>query len=100
MDIICISDKQRICPHCALFGNHRDHRFKRLEDFQKEVGEKRKVFQEISNEKQQLFKVDHYRIYEQLARKIELKKAQLLEEIEAEAKRHVDELLKAKQKAF
>ena len=23
LDIVCISDKQRICPHCALFGNHR-----------------------------------------------------------------------------
>lgn len=30
LDIVCISDKQRICPHCALFGNHREHRFKRL----------------------------------------------------------------------
>lgn len=30
LDIVCISDRQRICPHCALFGNHRDHRFKRL----------------------------------------------------------------------
>jgi hypothetical protein len=35
MDIVCISDKQRICPHCALFGPHRDHRFKRLEDFER-----------------------------------------------------------------
>ena len=33
LDIVCISDKQRICPHCALFGPHRDHRFKRLDDF-------------------------------------------------------------------
>lgn len=30
LDIVCISDKQRICPHCALFGNHTEHRFKRL----------------------------------------------------------------------
>lgn len=44
MDIICISDKQKICPHCALFGDHRDHRFKRLDDFDKEIKEKRKVF--------------------------------------------------------
>ena len=35
LDIVCISDKQRICPHCALFGPHRDHRFKRLDDFEK-----------------------------------------------------------------
>jgi hypothetical protein len=63
MDIICISDKQRICPHCALFGNHRDHRFKRLEDFQKEVGEKRKVFLEIEGEKEQLLKSEHFKIY-------------------------------------
>lgn len=33
MDIVCVSDKQKICPHCALFGKHKDHRIKRLEDF-------------------------------------------------------------------
>jgi hypothetical protein len=37
----------RICPHCALFGNHKDHRFKRLEDFEKEVAEKCRIFTEI-----------------------------------------------------
>lgn len=43
MDIICISDKQKICPHCALFGEHKDHRVKRVDDFQKEISEKRKA---------------------------------------------------------
>ena len=25
MEIICLSDRVRVCPHCALFGPHRDH---------------------------------------------------------------------------
>ena len=55
-DIVCISDKQRICPHCALFGPHRDHRFKRLDDFERELKEKRQVFQEIQADKQKAFR--------------------------------------------
>jgi hypothetical protein len=47
MDIVCITDKHRICPHCALFGNHREHRFKRLEDFEKEIIEKREEFEQL-----------------------------------------------------
>jgi len=25
LEIICIDDKQRICPNCALFGPHKNH---------------------------------------------------------------------------
>lgn len=32
-DIICITEKIKICPHCALFGSHKHHIFKRIEDF-------------------------------------------------------------------
>ena len=52
MDIVCVTDKQKICPHCALFGKHKDHCIRRLEDFQKEILEKRKVFKQILNEKE------------------------------------------------
>lgn len=56
LDIICISDKQKICPHCALFGAHRDHRFKRLDDFDRELKEKKRVFAEIQADKEKALK--------------------------------------------
>jgi hypothetical protein len=28
LEIVCITDEQMICPHCAIFGNHKDHIFK------------------------------------------------------------------------
>ncbi len=27
-EIICMIDRVKICAHCALFGNHKDHSFK------------------------------------------------------------------------
>jgi hypothetical protein len=35
MDIICLTEKKKICPHCALFGSHKHHAFRRIDDFQK-----------------------------------------------------------------
>lgn len=63
MDIVCVTDKQKICPHCALFGKHKDHRIKRLDDFQKEILEKRKVFKQILNEKQTIFSNSGFGVY-------------------------------------
>ncbi len=34
LDIICTTDRKRICPHCAIFGNHKDHKFKTLYEFE------------------------------------------------------------------
>ena len=32
LEIICITDKEKLCPHCALFGTHKDHIFKTLNE--------------------------------------------------------------------
>lgn len=63
MDIVCVTDKQKICPHCALFGKHKDHRIRRLDDFQKEINEKRKVFKQILNEKQAISNNGGFGVY-------------------------------------
>ena len=47
LDIICINDKKLLCPHCAIFGEHRDHKFKTIEEFCKEVDDKRKQLRTI-----------------------------------------------------
>lgn len=63
MDIVCVTDKQKICPHCALFGKHKDHHIKRLDDFQKEISEKRKVFNQILNEKEAISSNGCFKVY-------------------------------------
>lgn len=32
MDIVCTVDLQRICASCAIFGEHKGHDFKSLEE--------------------------------------------------------------------
>ena len=36
-DLICLKDNKLICYDCALFGNHKNHEFKKLENFEKEI---------------------------------------------------------------
>ena len=35
--LVCITDKQKICSHCALFGNHQYHRIITESDVVKEI---------------------------------------------------------------
>lgn len=37
LDIICATEKKRICPHCAIFGNHKGHKFKTMAEFEAEL---------------------------------------------------------------
>ena len=30
IEIICINDRTKLCPHCALFGGHKEHTLKTL----------------------------------------------------------------------
>ena len=29
-EIICTTDLKMICPHCAIFGHHKNHKFKTI----------------------------------------------------------------------
>lgn len=37
LDVICQVDRTRICSHCALFGEHKDHKFKSDAQFSDEL---------------------------------------------------------------
>lgn len=37
LDVICLVDRTRICSHCALFGEHKDHNFKSDAQFLEEL---------------------------------------------------------------
>lgn len=32
-ELICLTDNCLICPECALFGQHRNHEFKKKKEF-------------------------------------------------------------------
>lgn len=100
LDIVCISDKQRICPHCALFGPHRDHRFKRLDDFERELKEKRQVFKEIQADKQRVFSCEIDQLGSQFSKKKEMRRSELRSKIEEEFRRYEIELRKRKEQAI
>lgn len=52
-DLICLTDKKIICSKCALFGDHRNHEIKEIEDFKQIV---RSRVSELSNELEKLRK--------------------------------------------
>ena len=36
LDIVCLQDKTKICSTCAIFGKHKGHEFKKLEEVEKD----------------------------------------------------------------
>ena len=48
-DIVCLTDKTMICHKCALFGEHKTHEYKEIDDFKMLVQEKvKKVNSEVT----------------------------------------------------
>jgi len=39
MDVVCLLDMTKICAKCAIFGEHKGHEFKSIEDIEKEWDE-------------------------------------------------------------
>lgn len=36
MDIVCLEHMAKICPTCAIFGDHKGHEFKSIEQIEEE----------------------------------------------------------------
>ena len=36
MDVVCLEDMVRICAKCAIFGEHKGHEFKSIENIEEE----------------------------------------------------------------
>ena len=51
LDIICLTDLKRICSHCAIFGQHKNHKLKPFQEFNEEYEEKIKNLQIIKEKK-------------------------------------------------
>ena len=45
LEIICVNDLKRICSHCAIFGGHKNHKFKSFQEFNEDYEEKMKNLQ-------------------------------------------------------
>lgn len=37
MDVVCIKDQKLICSACALFGDHKGHEIKSLNEIRKDI---------------------------------------------------------------
>ena len=51
LEIICINDLKRICSHCAIFGGHKNHKFKSFQEFNEDYEEKIKNLQILKQKK-------------------------------------------------
>jgi len=41
-DVVCLSDKEKVCAHCALFDGHKEHSLKHIMEIQQEFDAQRK----------------------------------------------------------
>lgn len=49
-----MEDKELLCSHCAIFGGHREHELKTIEEFDQELKEKINSINEIALLKEQM----------------------------------------------
>ncbi|CAK58033.1 unnamed protein product (macronuclear) [Paramecium tetraurelia] len=64
LEIVCLTDKIRICTKCALFGNHRHHEVKSVDDVVREVTHKAEnimqTYQKILDKQQEMSESKFY----------------------------------------
>ncbi|CAD8082905.1 unnamed protein product [Paramecium primaurelia] len=64
LEIVCLTDKIRICTKCALFGNHRHHEVKSVDDVVREVTLKAEnimqTYQKILDKQQEMTESKFY----------------------------------------
>lgn len=51
MEIVCLTDYVKICPHCALFSTHREHHLKTLKEVVELMQQKEAEFQSFRSRK-------------------------------------------------
>lgn len=82
-DLICLTDKKIICSKCALFGDHKNHDIKELEDFKQLVKTRVTDFSsEIEKVKKASIKIQNLENISFSNLKIETKKSELFKNIE------------------
>ncbi|CAD8115841.1 unnamed protein product [Paramecium sonneborni] len=64
LEIVCLTDKIRICTKCALFGNHRHHEVRSVDDVVREIALKAEnimqTYQKILDKQQELTESKFY----------------------------------------
>ncbi|CAD8082256.1 unnamed protein product [Paramecium primaurelia] len=66
LEIVCLTDKIRICTKCALFGNHRHHEVRSVDDVVREIASKAEnimqTYQKILDKQQELTESKFYEL--------------------------------------
>ena len=79
-DLICLSDNKMICQHCALFGDHKNHDFRRIEDYCNEIFvELNQVEKSMDKTDKDIFIIDEFE--KEISVKIEFKKKKIIGDI-------------------
>lgn len=101
IEVVCMFDLQRLCSKCAIFGQHRGHDFRSLEEI--ESGNKRHYQEiiDIFDEKSTLHERTLNKTTEkQLLAILNSKSSKLKTEVKAKFKKLAEELLKAERAAL
>lgn len=82
LEIICINDRVKLCPHCALFGSHKDHKFKTIREVQELMAGRAEEFRGFRVRKQALdMRTSSSEFKEGIVRKISQEKDRIVSEI-------------------
>ena len=47
LEVICVDDRSKLCPHCALFGGHRTHDVRTEEEVLREIAIRAEALMEM-----------------------------------------------------
>lgn len=93
-DLVCLTDKKIICSDCILFGVHKGHQYTRMKDFQKELKGKLSSLEHKfeSLKYRSLLRNEGGNGNTVMFEKIELKRAQLMDQIKCNTEMLIDEI--------
>lgn len=90
----------RVCSHCGLFGDHKGHQLKRLEEFETEVSEKTAQFKSLQQKKAYVLQDPEVQIFDYFEMKLKEKRKRIGEELDKTASNMIEEILGRKQRAM
>jgi predicted nuclease with TOPRIM domain len=101
LEIICITDRIKLCLHCALFGKHKDHKFKTIAEAENEIDLKKQEFSSFKTKKEALDqRLSSQEFKDSIVKKIGEQKDRLVTDIKKKFAHLYENIRMAEKKAF
>jgi hypothetical protein len=101
LELVCLTDRVRLCAHCALFGSHKDHRFKTVGEASEMMQQTQLQFQGYRARKAELDqRLSSSEFREGVARKITAEKDRLVGQIKRKFEEITENVRMAEKKAY